>query len=175
MACSLSATTQVGDGVKWPLQGEVLAGVRSRLNLPFHGGSVDPSGRAQRFLSCASTENTLRCVGDRSTFSSVFFSFCFLFSCFFLFFFRFVFFFSDDFLFVMCVSVSCSVRRQPPEKKLSCVASPAALIRVLFSRESVCLHPLPRVRGVVAVGSLLAAQPMLSEEVHFAIICQVLL
>eukprot|EP00904_Undaria_pinnatifida_P007460 jgi/Undpi1/3844/HiC_scaffold_16.g07213.m1 len=51
---------KVGDGVKWPLQGEVLAGVRSRLNLPFHGGSVDPSGRAQRFLSCASTENTLR-------------------------------------------------------------------------------------------------------------------
>ena len=45
-----------------------MAGVRSRLNLPFHGGSVDPSGRAQGFLSCASTENTLRCFCHHSLF-----------------------------------------------------------------------------------------------------------
>ncbi|CAM9228787.1 unnamed protein product [Ectocarpus fasciculatus] len=44
----------------WPLHAEVLAGVRKRLDLPFHGGGVDASGRQQGFLSCASTENTLR-------------------------------------------------------------------------------------------------------------------
>ncbi|CAM9647333.1 unnamed protein product, partial [Hapterophycus canaliculatus] len=45
---------------EWPLQGEVLTGVRKRLDLPFHGGGADGSGRQQGFMSCASTENTLR-------------------------------------------------------------------------------------------------------------------
>eukprot|EP00903_Cladosiphon_okamuranus_P011737 g11035.t1 len=45
---------------EFPLQGGVLAGVKKRLDLPFHGGGVDGSGRQLGFLSCASTENTLR-------------------------------------------------------------------------------------------------------------------
>lgn len=47
---------------EFPLQEGVLAGVKKRLDLPFHGGGVDGSGRQLGFLSCASTENTLRYI-----------------------------------------------------------------------------------------------------------------
>ena len=50
------------EGGDWPLREKVLAGVRKRLDLPFHGGGVDPSGERLGFLSAASTENTLRSV-----------------------------------------------------------------------------------------------------------------
>lgn len=36
--------------------------MRKRLDLPFHGGGEDGSGRQLGFMSCASTENTLRFV-----------------------------------------------------------------------------------------------------------------
>lgn len=50
---------QEDDG-EWPMQAEVVAGVRSRLDLPFHGGGLDPSGNPRAFLSCESTANTFR-------------------------------------------------------------------------------------------------------------------
>lgn len=48
------------DEEQWPRQADVVAGVRSRLDLPFHGGGLDPSGRPRGFLSCESTANTFR-------------------------------------------------------------------------------------------------------------------
>lgn len=57
------AIVQADQSGEFPLQEGVLAGVKKRLDLPFHGGGVDGSGRQLGFLSCASTENTLRYIG----------------------------------------------------------------------------------------------------------------
>lgn len=57
------AIVQADQFGEFPLQEGVLAGVKKRLDLPFHGGGVDGSGRQLGFLSCASTENTLRYIG----------------------------------------------------------------------------------------------------------------
>lgn len=54
------------EGGEWPLQAKVLAGVRHRLDLPFHGGGLDPAGCQRGFMSCESTANTFRCKWSRS-------------------------------------------------------------------------------------------------------------
>ncbi|CAN0152181.1 unnamed protein product [Discosporangium mesarthrocarpum] len=50
-----------GGDEEWPLQHEVVKGVRRRLDLPFHGGGVDGQGMQKGALSYESTANSFRC------------------------------------------------------------------------------------------------------------------
>lgn len=59
---SLPPPTAKDESDEFPTPAPVLDGIRSRLDLPFHGGGTDASGRQRGFLSCESTANTFRCT-----------------------------------------------------------------------------------------------------------------